>query len=73
MRPAMIRSGPIRVKVFPMQKVIPPELKIDVTAKPWSAAVCASTPIGDVPTSTARPTTPATITASIDLRPSSVQ
>ena len=29
----MIRSGPITVKVFPMQKVIPPELKIDVSAK----------------------------------------
>ncbi len=31
----MIRSGPIRVKVFPMQKVIPPELKIDVSARPF--------------------------------------
>ncbi len=30
----MIRSGPITVKVFPMQKVIPPELKIDVSAQP---------------------------------------
>ena len=30
----MIRSGPITVKVFPMQKLIPPELKIDVSAKP---------------------------------------
>jgi leucyl aminopeptidase len=30
----MIRSGPIRVKVFPMQKVIPPELRIDVSVKP---------------------------------------
>jgi len=30
----MIRSEPIRVKVFPMQKVIPPELKIDVSAQP---------------------------------------
>jgi leucyl aminopeptidase len=29
----MIRSGPITVKVFPMQKLIPPELKIDVSAK----------------------------------------
>lgn len=30
----MIRSEPIRVKVFPMLKVIPPELKIDVSAQP---------------------------------------
>ena len=30
----MIRSGPIRVKVFPMQAVIPPELKIDVSVQP---------------------------------------
>ena len=30
----MIRAGPIRVKVFPMQKVIPPELKIDVSVQP---------------------------------------
>jgi leucyl aminopeptidase len=30
----MIRSAPIRVKVFPMQKVIPPELKIDVSVQP---------------------------------------
>ena len=29
----MIRSGPIRVKVFPMQAVIPPELKIDVSGE----------------------------------------
>ena len=32
----MIRSGPITVKVFPMQKVIPPELKIDVSARPFA-------------------------------------
>jgi leucyl aminopeptidase len=30
----MIRAGPFRVKVFPMQKVLPPELKIDVSAQP---------------------------------------
>ena len=48
-------------------------MAIEAAAQLWASSSDFSTPIGDVLMSSATPTTRATITASIDFFPSSVQ